>query len=84
MLKRDNRKANEEVFDKKLNFALDNQKQYLELQAEVDKVKQRIDYLEKDVIDNYQLTCQKFDEIKKTLQDIYDKINQHIHISHIK
>lgn len=78
LMKKDNRKANEETFDKNLNNALYNQKQYLELRNELEIVKQRINYLERDIKSNHEIMSQKFEEIKLTLIEISKKIEKHL------
>jgi hypothetical protein len=71
MLKRDNRKANEEVFSKKL---ADIEK-FNDLEKRVKLLEQRVDIYD-DVI------RKELEDIKKILNDLHEKFHNHLTTNH--
>jgi hypothetical protein len=71
MLKRDNRKANEEVFSKKL---ADIEK-FNDLEKRVKLLEQRV-----DIYDD--LIRKELEDIKKLLNDLHEKFHNHLTTNH--
>jgi hypothetical protein len=71
MLKRDNRKANEEVFSKKLADV----EKYNDLEKRVKLLEQRVDIYD-DVI------RKELEDIKKILNDLHEKFHNHLTTNH--
>jgi hypothetical protein len=71
MLKRDNRKANEEVFSKKLADV----EKFNDLEKRVKLLEQRVDIYD-DVI------RKELEDIKKILNDLHEKFHNHLTNNH--
>jgi len=71
MLKRDNRKANEEVFSKKLADV----EKFNDLEKRVKLLEQRVDIYD-DVI------RKELEDIKKILNDLHEKFHNHLTSNH--
>lgn len=71
MLKRDNRKANEEVFSKKLADV----EKFNDLEKRVKLLEQRVDIYD-DVI------RKELEDIKKILNDLHEKFHNHLTTNH--
>jgi hypothetical protein len=71
MLKRDNRKANEEVFSKKLAEV----EKFNDLEKRVKLLEQRVDIYD-DVI------RKELEDIKKILNDLHEKFHNHLTNNH--
>ena len=71
MLKRDNRKANEEIFSRKLADV----EKFNDLEKRVKLLEQRVDLYD-DAI------RKELEEIKKILNDLYEKFHSHLTANH--
>ncbi len=71
MLKRDNRKANEEVFSKKLADV----EKFNDLEKRVKLLEQRVDLYDDSI-------RKELEEIKRILNDLHEKFHNHLTTNH--
>jgi len=82
MLRKDNRKSNEESFEKILENTITDLKEKADIERRVSLLEQRVNTIDstidKTLCDMKSDLQRELDEIKKDLNKLFDRINNHI------